>query len=381
MDSNVIVLNENGTADVLPKESLRGKLKKVIPKSDVYGVLMPVGLYSPQYVLFKRNELIDKFVSADITYQVSFYNCGILAYIATEKDYGKTEPVKVHCECLPDLYTSLHSIQKIAGYNLAFTAGLDTPSVLLVSDVSLKIRTSDKDYEFSIHDDGYVMQKLDSFFKDSFGIKSFIPVYELGCPIYINTRTNEWTYRGTKFIAGKRVFITTDKDVLKSVGLIRFNCMTFVPPDDIELVSRYHGKLHVVSFDDVEMLENMGLDGPLRLRDLYQHPEYFAVIEDCDYKLITAADIIEAVMTMRYMLITWQAIHKIKTFDGQENICDGNNVMVTIMLSPEEDKKHDPYDAMEYFEYNATIVEKEDVYIEDYYDEFINELRKYDMPF
>ena len=105
MTDDVIVLLKDGPTAVMKKEKVRGNLEKVIPREIVHSVLIPVGIYSPQYILFKRSDLIDNFISATISYQMTIYDIGALGVISDE--LPEIRPVNVKCKCLPDLYLSL----------------------------------------------------------------------------------------------------------------------------------------------------------------------------------------------------------------------------------------------------------------------------------
>ena len=123
----------------------------------------------------------------------------------------------------------------------------------------------------------------------------------------------------------------------------------------------------------MEMLENIELDSEITYGSLMEHLNYFAIISDSQYKLYTPSDIIEAVMTLRHTLITWQVLDKLTHGDKDISLYEDANVMVSIILHRANlDNKYQE------FNYCASIIEKEDIYIEDYYDDFIKKVREFE---
>ena len=148
--------------------------------------------------------------------------------------------------------------------------------------------------------------------------------------------------------------------------------MTFVHPADTLLLSKYSGSIHITAFNNMEMMENIDIDGPVDYYKLLEHPSYFAIISDSEYKLFTPRDIIEAVMTLRHTLTTWQVVNKFTSGDKWISPYDDTNVLISIVLSHEGKS-----DIEKSFTYGAAIIEHEDFYMDDYYDDFIKELKKY----
>lgn len=387
MSDNVIVLLNDGTTALIKKEKLRGKLKKVIPKDLVYAILIPVGIYSPQYIMFKYGDLIDDFISADISYQMTLYDVGPLEVISDE--LSNIEPVNIKCNCLPDLYLSLHSLCKLDGFNMVYSSTNKSLSLLnrtpmpYIRNLRLSIKTGDGTSTFELSSAKHRMHKIDKFFSRHFDVNACMPEYAYGYRVYINTNKGIWQIRGSddngRFISGSTDITpadcnpkTSSKDILQSAGLIRYNCMTFVHPADTLLLSKYSGSIHITAFNNMEMMENIDIDGPVDYYKLLEHPSYFAIISDSEYKLFTPSDIIEAVMTLRHTLTTWQVVNKFTSGDKWISPYDDTNVLISIVLSHEGKS-----DIEKSFTYGAAIIEHEDFYMDDYYDDFIKELKKY----
>ena len=388
MNDDVIVLLNDGTTAVIDKMKLRGKLKKVIPEDVVYAILIPVGIYSPQYIMFKPGDLIDGFISATISYQLVIYQVGPIALVS---DMLKPiEPVNIKCKCLSDLYLSLHSLCKLDGFNMVYSSvdqstSLNSKTPLLrVNDLKLTIKTEDDAFTLDLVDSKHQMRKIDKFFSRNFSVSSCLPDYVYGSKVYIDTDRCLWQIRGSddkgKFVSGSQLISPSDcnpktspKSILQSSGLIRYNCMTFVNPSDVSLLKKYVGDMHITVFNNMEMLENIELDSEITYGSLMEHLNYFAIISDSQYKLYTPSDIIEAVMTLRHTLITWQVLDKLTHGDKDISLYEDANVMVSIILHRANlDNKYQE------FNYCASIIEKEDIYIEDYYDDFIKKVREFE---
>ena len=388
MNDDVIVLLSNGYTDVIHKEKLRGKLKKVIPKELVYAVLIPVGIYSPQYMMFKYRDLIDEFVSAEITYSMRLYGLGAMGLALSETN--RIEDVSVTCKCLPDLYLTLHSLCKIDGFNIIYSAINAEDSInqsapiLKIHDLRLTVKTLSDTYTLDLYNDKHQMRKLDKFFSHKFGVPSCLPEYSYGSKVFINTAKGIWQIRGSddagKFVAGSPLITPSDcnihkssPDILQSVGLVRYNCMTFVNPPDVLLLKKYVGDIHITVFNNMEMMENIELDSEITYGSLMEHLNYFAIISDSQYKLYTPSDIIEAVITLRHTLITWQVLDKLTHGDRDVSLYEDANVMISIIL-----RRENLVNKYQEFNYCVTIVEKEDFYVEDYYDDFMKKIREFE---
>lgn len=387
MTDDVIVLLKDGPTAVMKKEKVRGNLEKVIPREIVHSVLIPVGIYSPQYILFKRSDLIDNFISATISYQMTIYDIGALGVISDE--LPEIRPVNVKCKCLPDLYLSLHSLCKLDGFNMVYMSTNKSTSLLnkapmpRVANLSISIKTNDGTHTLNLSSTKHWTQKLDKFFSKEFDVSCCLPSYMVGSRVYINTAKAIWQTRGSDWkgtlIEGIHYFrsneinpVASDKDVLISAGLIRYNCMTFVHGSDMILLDQYSGSIHITAFNEMEMMENIELDGPINYYTLLDHPNYFSIITDSVYELFTPSDIIEAVMTIRHTLTTWQVVNEFISGGKPISTYDDTNVMVSIIL------RNNKYgDSVQPFTYEASIVEHEDLYIDDYYDDFITKLKEY----
>ena len=400
MTDEIIVLLKDGSTCVIPKDKLKGNLEKVIPEKFVYSILIPVGIYSPQYIMFKPKDLIDGFISATISYQLVIYQVGPMALVSDELD--PIEPVNISCKCLSDLYMSLHSLCKIDGFNMVYSSVDQSTSInnktplLRVNNLKLSIKTDAGTSTFDLGHSKHQKRKIDKFFSKNFSVESCLPDYVYGTRIFIDIENCLWQIRGNdhkgRCIAGSQQISPGDcnpdtcpDNILQSAGLIRYNCMTFINPKDAQLLSKYGGTIHITEFNQMEMLDNItdliDSGSPLEYTQIIEHPEYFSVISDSVYQLFTSSDIIEAVMTLRHTLTTWQVVNKILNANKGASIFDESSVMISIRLlkSKSRNYEEDPvYDAKHTFNYSASIVENEDYYIEDYYDDFMTELRKFE---
>lgn len=376
MTDDVIVLLKDGTTAIIQKDKIRGNLEKVVPKEIVHSVLIPVGIYSPQYIQFEQSDLIDNFISATISYQLSIYDIGALDIISDE--LPDIHPVNVKCKCLPDLYLSLHSLCKLDGYVMITNSRITSlkfprSPIPHITNLSISIKTDDDNHTFNLSSEKNWTKKLDKFFSKEFDVSCCLPSYVAGSRIYINTKEATWQTRGSDWKNTIKYNPTVlDKDVLISAGLIRYNCMTFVHTRDLALLDKYTGTIHVTGFTEMEMMENIELDGPINYYALREHPEYFAIISDRKYKLYTPSDIIEAAMTIRHTLTTWQVVNEFVLGGKAISTYDATNVMVSIILY---NMKYG--ESVRPFTYEACIVEREDYYIEDYYDDFLQKLKEY----
>lgn len=388
MSDDIILLLSDGTTGIMKKDRLKGKLKKVIPKDLVYAILVPVGIYSPQYVMFKYDDLIDNFISAKISYQMTIYDVGPLTIISDEMP--EIKPVSIKCECLPDLYLSLHSLCKLDGFNMLYSSTNKSKSLLSrtpmprISNLFLSINTKDGTSILNLSETKHWTQKIDKFFDKKFNTNACLPEYAYGYRVYIDTSRGIWQIRGSddngRYVKGSDEITSSDcnpktssKNILQSAGLIRYNCMTFIHPSDIPLLSKYTGLISIVTFNNMEMLENIDLGGPVDYYSLMDHPNYFSIISDSEYKLFTPSDIVEAVMTLRHTLMTWQVVNKFITGDDNTSTYDDANIMISIILQHENNSQ-----LVKPFTYDVSIVEHEDFYVDDYYDDFITQLKKYE---
>lgn len=376
MTDDVIVLLKDGSIAIIQKDKIRGNLEKVVPKEIVHSVLIPVGIYSPQYIQFEQSDLIDNFISATISYQLSIYDIGALNIISDE--LPDIHPVNVKCKCLPDLYLSLHSLCKLDGYVMITNSrmmSLKFPKCPIphITNLSISIKTDDGNYTFNLSSEKNWTKKLDKFFSKEFDVSCCLPSYVSGSRIYINTKEATWQSRGSDWENTIKYNPNVlDKDVLISAGLIRYNCMTFVHVRDLILLNKYVGAIYVTGFTEMEMMENIELDGPINYYALQDHPEYFSIISNRIYYLYTPSDIIEAVMTIRHTLTTWQVVNEFVLGGKSISTYDATNVMVSIILDNRKYKE-----SARPFTYEACVVEREDYYIEDYYDDFLQKLKEY----
>ncbi len=367
---DTILLLDDGTLKSVPSSLIRGKFTKDMLKN-LYGMLCPVGIYSPQYICVKSSQLLNGFEHARITYRITSYQTHFDH--VCNGDYDDNY-ITIECDNLPEFYRALYNICAMEGFNILY---LSSPSVIaetqeistpMITSLKIKLNTRYGKYEFE-HDKTRLRESLSKFANEEFDLLELLPEYDYTRYI-LDMKKGIWKNEPLKDDP-----IRKSDDAMISIGLVRYNALTFVNSKDLKLIYKYHrGMLRLAFITLMDQLDNIPTNGkPLTYDFAVDHPMFVNIVYCGEYRLFTPSDIIESVITIR------QTIEHAKMAldmmaEAAENI---DCIMVDISMYNDKIEPHSRFGDCDKFEYSVLDTLNEPSDVEDYYDNFMEEYMRF----
>lgn len=339
-----IILKRDGTMESIPRNKLRGKIKRLLIDLDAEYLLIPVGMHTPSYAIIKVEDCIKYFGKMNMEYSLCVMGDAIITRDAIEGTgkflyNAKTAPsVNLEITNYADFISVIYSIIRLQAFNYVynslsrtFVQGLKEKFIMLNN---MKV-TYDNGESILSAETGMTPIKREVLVRllyDIMGEK-------------IGTLTNQFlgavlTSKGVKerliidfkkcrWFMGKRKDITSDS-MLISVPMTVFGSIVFISNDDYEMVSEFQsgsvsiagleckGGIKSYTFDD--FVYASGLDCQLTLDFMLARPEFFFVPEKSTVALYTQSDIIEYAAELPYFLMVYQMLINITGEDEFEGL-------------------------------------------------------------
>jgi hypothetical protein len=213
-----------------------GRLNDIRKCDDIEYCLIPVGVYSPQYMILKPNQIVKGFK------KFAMQGTLCLEMYSKQEDFGSCERIKelsFECNTLAEFYQRIHSLVKLNGYGINFISDFSRYSSFLLKGVKLaytykkgKSKIINVDNESSTADSkpiSYILSVINYMvFGDS--KKPVIPI----CTdkIILNIKDKSW-YDKDDVTDSKRLLL---KDSLISFSDDKFGTVTFIPYKDSRLL-------------------------------------------------------------------------------------------------------------------------------------------------
>ena len=307
MNTDVIVLKLGGKVETLsPKYFTRCMADKIA--KDTQYVLIPVGVYESQYLVFEPNELIKSFDHANISYKLTVVGSDVdmMCQVPTVK---KSRSINVTCKNLIELYQFLHSIMKISTFNILYNGflgkrycGYDVYA--LVYDIEMHLYSNQSRSEMIITSEnkknnltpsesfmknfskqlGYDVLALNKYSDSIHGVpKSF--------KCSFNLRDHTWTSQ----------YIKSRDDVLVAVNLNLYNSVAFIYNEDLRRLQKLTKDKSIVASTEIIQysITQNNIDGQTSTLDILERPDYFPLMHQASYMIFTPSDYIQT-MVMLY---------------------------------------------------------------------------------
>ena len=157
-DNIAILLKDNGKISYISRDKLSGNVRKKLKKKNVKFLLIPVGIFTPEYVVIDINDVMKKFGVLDMDYSLSVLSNKVLDYENFNGSSTLDSKRSIfNITNYADFISVIYSLIRISTFNHiynslsnTFTLGLNE-RFLILSNVVIKYRiddicnTSDKD--------------------------------------------------------------------------------------------------------------------------------------------------------------------------------------------------------------------------------------------
>ena len=326
-DNIAILLKDNGKISYISRDKLSGNVRKKLKKKNVKFLLIPVGIFTPEYVVIDINDVMKKFGVLDMDYSLSVLSNKVLDYENFNGSSTLDSKRSIfNITNYADFISVIYSLIRISTFNHiynslsnTFTLGLNE-RFLILSNVVIKYRidaicnTSDKDLvkvsesniieliEDVIGDDS-LKNQLTSSAKISRGSQK---------RIIIDFANGEW-FMGTR----KEM---TDEMVI-GCPLSWYNSMVFISYKDYENLSLVEGgTVTLVGFDSAssirdvsfeELVYILGLEEPFSVDVIEQRPDIFFIEEKAVDAIYTSNDILAYASELPNLMMTYDLLLKI----------------------------------------------------------------------
>ena len=304
MNNDVILLKMGGKVDTLPPKYFTGNIAKKLPIDTQY-ILIPVGVYEKQYLVFEPHTLIQSFVSASISYKMTV--------VGNEVDMMCQIPSKqsnrhfnVSCSNLVEIYQFVHSVVKLSTFNILYNGLLGKRYCgynvyALIYDIELEISLKNGS-----------IKKVDSFDKkgnltpgEAF-LKNFSKDIHRDVLPYIYSSSVHGTSSMFKCVFNLKDHTWTeskkmknDKNVLVAVNLNLYNTITFVYGDDMLLLEKVIKDKSIIGSIEIIQYSVMPHDTDENsTTDILDQAAYFPLMHQSSYMMVTASDYIQMLVML-----------------------------------------------------------------------------------
>ena len=144
-DNIAILLKDDGKISYIPRNKLNGNVRKKLKKKNTKFLLIPVGVFTSEYVVIDIDDVIKRFGVLDMEYSLSVLSNKIMDYenlngIGTMDSKKSTFNITNYA----DFISVIYSLMRISVFNRlynslsnTFTLGLNE-RFLILSNVSMK---------------------------------------------------------------------------------------------------------------------------------------------------------------------------------------------------------------------------------------------------
>lgn len=368
-----IILRNDGSISYISRNKLSGNVRKKLKNENAEFILIPVGMFSPEYILIKVSDIFKKFGIMDFEYSLNVMSSKMMDNLKFEvhQDLKESKVSSFHITNYADFITVMYSLFRIGMFNYlynslsrTFSLGLDERFFVLDS-VKIKY-TSEKESTSSntraiklnrgdlidlLHE---VMDEKKSVIADQF-LSSTIISRGQKKRLLVDMNNLKWKI-GSKKDAGDGMLI--------SVPLSRTGSLILVSREDYDSLSLVEsGAVTLLGFSSYigedmsyeELVYTLNINKELSVDTIESSVDAFSVHEKSIEPIYTTPDIIEFASELPYFLMTYEVLLNIV---GEDEF---SNIMAEIALFPnKEEIDISKYSQMDPFIFNiSNIVEEE----------------------
>ena len=330
-------------------------LEKYRDDTNVFGLLFPVDLYAPEYVLLYPDKLPRQFKKFVFEYTLSVESYSECGYF-----YRDCDTQTIVCNTTSELIRFVASIYKLHGFNsVSNSSDFDSLITFTLEDMKIFRKGKNRDRFWNVKEECHsenaseIATILDilNYVVNKNVDHNIIPPVSVRDTIFINSKKCKWsTNKG-------------DKHDLKSIPLMNFNMITFISDEDYEMLKNVDlcafTQIPFVVFDDMNIPYDH-INSTIMYQELDQ--EYLDIYPETETQIYEVAALVEILINIRQIKMSRMIMDEVAYG------CIGVDHLYEIEFSLKKDpnKKKDSCRPVYKF-----ALRDRDIENRDYYDDFM----------